>query len=92
VTPSTAAVHLYVSGRVQGVWFRESCRQRAQDAGVAGWACNLDDGRVEVWLEGDRDAVGAVLGWCRSGPSRASVTAVEVLDEPPAGLTGFAVG
>ncbi|MFI5040312.1 MAG: acylphosphatase [Acidimicrobiales bacterium] len=88
----SVAVHLYVSGHVQGVWFRESCRQVAVDAGVSGWVRNLDDGRVEVWLEGTREGVGAVAAWCRSGPPRAMVTDVELTDVAPAGVHGFGVG
>jgi acylphosphatase len=71
------------------VWFRESCRREAEGAGVAGWARNLDDGRVEVVLEGEADAVAGVAAWCRHGPPRARVTAVEERPEPPEGLTGF---
>src|SRR5256886_652194 len=57
-----------VAGRVQGVWFRESCHDRAQAAGVAGWVRNLADGRVEVVLEGPPGALDEVLTWCRQGP------------------------
>jgi acylphosphatase len=80
-----------VSGRVQGVWFRESCRDQAQAAGVAGWVRNLDDGRVEVVLEGPPGAVDDVLAWCRRGPRRARVDRVEVIDETPVGEQGFRV-
>jgi len=80
-----------VAGRVQGVWFRESCRDQAQAAGVAGWVRNLADGRVEVVLEGPQAAVDEVLAWCRRGPRRARVDAVEVVDEAPVGEQGFRV-
>ena len=80
-----------VSGRVQGVWFRESCRDQAQATGVAGWVRNLDDGRVEVVLEGPPGAVDDVLAWCRRGPRRARVDRVEVIDETPVGEQGFRV-
>jgi len=80
-----------VAGRVQGVWFRESCRDQAQAAGVAGWVRNLADGRVEVVLEGPPAAVDEVLAWCRRGPRRASVDGVEVVDEAPVGEQGFRV-
>ena len=78
-----------VEGEVQGVFFREDCRQQAEDAGVSGWARNLDDGRVEVVLEGDADAVDGVVAWCREGPSGARVTGVDVAEEEPEGLSGF---
>jgi acylphosphatase len=80
-----------VSGRVQGVWFRESCRDQAQAAGVAGWVRNRDDGRVEVVLEGPPAAVDEVVSWCRHGPRRARVDRVEILDEAPVGEQGFRV-
>ena len=78
-----------VDGRVQGVFFRESCRREAAEAGVAGWACNLDDGRVEVVLEGRPEAVERIVAWCRTGPRLAVVTSVRVTEERPDGLTGF---
>jgi acylphosphatase len=78
-----------VSGRVQGVFYRDTCRRVARAHGVAGIARNLDDGRVEVILEGDEAAVEEVLSWCREGTPQAQVDAVEVTGEPPEGLTGF---
>ena len=80
-----------VAGRVQGVWFRESCRDQAQAAGVAGWVRNLADGRVEVVLEGPPAAVEEVVSWCRRGPRRARVDRVDVVDEQPVGEQGFRV-
>jgi acylphosphatase len=80
-----------VSGRVQGVWFRESCRDEAVQAGVDGWVRNLDDGQVEAILEGPAAAVDAVVAWCRQGPRRARVDRVEVVDEVPVGEQGFRV-
>jgi acylphosphatase len=80
-----------VAGRVQGVWFRESCRDQAQAAGVAGWVRNLADGQVEVVLEGSPGAVDEVLAWCRRGPRRAQVDRVDVVDEAPVGEQGFRV-
>lgn len=80
-----------VSGRVQGVWFRESCRRQAEAAGVSGWVRNRADGCVEAVFEGERDGVERVVAWCRAGPPRAQVDGLEILDEHPEGLTGFAV-
>ena len=82
---------VYVSGAVQGVWFRESCRDEALRAGVDGWVRNLADGRVEVVFEGSRAAVDQVVRWCRQGPRRARVERVEVVDEVPVGERGFRV-
>lgn len=78
-----------VEGDVQGVFFRDECRKQAEGAGVAGWASNRSDGRVEVVLEGDESAVAKVVDWCRQGSSRAEVTGAEVSEEEPEGLTGF---
>ena len=82
---------LLVSGRVQGVWYRESCRAEATARGVAGSVRNLPDGRVEVVLEGAPGAVAAVEAWCGHGPPRAAVTHVAATDEAPTGVTGFRI-
>jgi acylphosphatase len=81
-----------VSGQVQGVFYRDSARREAARHGVDGLARNLPDGRVEVVLEGPPESVEAVLAWLRRGPSQAQVRAVDVTDEPAAGLTGFDIG
>ena len=81
-----------VSGRVQGVFFRDSSRQQAARRGVAGLARNLPDGRVEVVLEGPPEEVAAVLAWLRQGPAYARVETVEVTEEPVEGLRGFEIG
>ena len=78
-------------GRVQGVFFRDSTRRRAEEAGVAGWVANRPDGAVEAVLEGDRDAVESVVGWMRSGPRGAEVERTEVSEEEAEGLSGFDV-
>jgi acylphosphatase len=81
-----------VSGLVQGVWFRESCREHALAAGVTGWVRNLADGRVEGVLEGAEPAVDRVVQWCRDGPHRrARVEGVEVFDQAPIGESAFRV-
>ena len=78
-------------GRVQGVFFRDSTRQRAEAAGVAGWVSNRPDGAVEAVFEGEDDAVERLVDWMREGPRGASVDRVEVNDEEPEGLSGFDV-
>jgi acylphosphatase len=78
-------------GRVQGVFFRDSTRQRADAAGVAGWVANRPDGTVEAVFEGDADAVEQLVTWMAGGPRGASVERTEVNDEEPEGLTGFDV-
>lgn len=82
---------MWIEGRVQGVWFRETCRRQAGQWEVAGWIRNRPDGRVEAVFEGDPAAVNALVEWCRSGPPRAEVTDVEVATEPVVGEAGFAV-
>lgn len=78
-----------LTGRVQGVFFRASVQEAAENQGVAGWAANRRDGSVEVVLEGPADAVESVLGYCRTGPVNARVDSAEVVEETPEGLTGF---
>jgi len=73
-----------VHGRVQGVFFRDSCRDRARAEGVGGWVRNLGDGSVEAEFEGATDAVDRLVSWCRTGPPRARVDAVDV--EPVASV------
>jgi acylphosphatase len=80
-----------VHGRVQGVWFRDSVRERALAHGVAGWACNRSDGALEAVLEGQPEAVERVESFCRMGPRQARVERVEVEVENPEGVTGFTV-
>lgn len=80
-----------VHGLVQGVWFRETTRRRAEANGVAGWVRNRPDGCVEAVFEGAEEAVASLVAFCRSGPPDARVERIEVVDEPAAGLVGFAV-
>ena len=84
-------VHVWISGRVQGVYFRESTRQEAERLGVAGWVRNLDDGRVEAVVEGPDGAVDALVAWCHRGPENARVDGVDMRTEDPAGAQGFHV-
>jgi acylphosphatase len=88
---SVVRKRVLVSGDVQGVFFRDTCRRIASDAGVAGWATNLRDGRVEVALEGEEDAVKRVIEWCHHGPDHARVDSVDVTNEEPEGTSGFSI-
>lgn len=85
----TQRKRVLISGRVQGVFFRDGARRRAASAGISGTARNLDDGRVEIIVEGDADALAALVEWCRQGPDYARVEGVEVTDEEPQGIRGF---
>ena len=78
-----------VSGRVQGVFYRAAAEREAARLGVAGWARNLNDGRVELVVEGDPHAVDSFIRWAWRGSPRSEVAGVEVNDEPPEGLTSF---
>lgn len=80
-----------VSGSVQGVFFRDTCRATATAQGVNGWVRNLPDGRVEAVFEGDKDAVERLVDWAWEGPPAAKVEDVEVVEEQPEGLKGFEV-
>jgi len=80
-----------VSGYVQGVYFRETCRQRANVLAVAGWVRNRSDRTVEMVFEGESAAVERMVEWTRHGPEDAHITGVEIFEEEPEGLVGFAV-
>lgn len=85
-------LHVFVSGHVQGVWFRESTKIEALEQGVAGWVRNLPDGRVEAVFEGPPAAVDRMLAWCHVGSRDANVTHVAAQEEMPVGeLPGFRV-
>jgi len=73
-----ARVHVFVRGRVQGVFFRQETKQQAQILGVNGWVRNLPDGRVEAVFEGEEPAVKAITEYSHHGPSSAKVDKVEV--------------
>ncbi|MFB6131785.1 MAG: acylphosphatase [Halanaeroarchaeum sp.] len=88
---SERRAHVYVSGTVQGVYFRANTRDTARDVGVDGWVRNLDDGRVEAVFEGSEAAVEAMVEWCHEGSPAASVENVDVEYEPPSGLDGFEI-
>lgn len=71
------AVHAQVTGRVQGVTYRHATRTTARGLGLVGWVRNLGDGRVEVWAQGDDEAVARLIDWLWLGPAGAVVSSVE---------------
>ncbi len=77
--------HVWISGRVQGVFFRAHTKELADELGLTGWVRNLPDGRVEAVFEGEEDAVLRAIEWCKRGPSLALVEKVEVRYEQPTG-------
>jgi acylphosphatase len=80
-----------ISGRVQGVFFRDSLRRLAEERGVAGWARNTPEGTVEAVFEGDPDDVERLVSFARRGPRDARVDDVRVLEEAAEGLAGFSI-
>jgi acylphosphatase len=74
-------VHIFVNGRVQGVFFRQSTQLQAQSIGVFGWVRNLPDGQVEGVFEGEESAVKSLVDYCRHGPLAARVEKIEVKPE-----------
>jgi acylphosphatase len=80
-----------VSGRVQGVYFRDICRRRALEHGVNGWVRNLPDGRVEAVFEGPADGVNRLVDWMRHGPDLAVVVDIAAQAERPEGLRTFLI-
>lgn len=73
--------HVFVSGRVQGVFFRSETRRKARRYNVTGWVRNLYDGRVEAVFEGEKEDVEKLVEFCRRGPSGARVTKIEIIPE-----------
>ena len=90
-TPELIRKRVVARGRVQGVFFRDTTRRRADSLGVSGWVTNRDDGAVEAVFEGEPDAVSSMVEFCRGGPGRAEVSELEVSAEEPEGLDGFAI-
>jgi acylphosphatase len=87
-TEGRERAHVYVSGRVQGVFFRDAARQEARRLGLSGWASNLSDGRVEAAFEGESSSVRQMIRWCEEGSPEASVESVETEFEEPRGDSG----
>jgi acylphosphatase len=85
------AKRVVVHGSVQGVFFRETMRRKAESRGVTGWVRNCPDGTVQALFEGDAEAVEAMVAFAREGPRAASVERVDVDDAAPEGGGGFAV-
>jgi acylphosphatase len=89
--PEKVRAHVWITGRVQGVFFRQQTARAARGAGVAGWVRNLPDGRVEAAFEGEGTAVESLVSWMNQGPPMAHVEMVETEWEDPAGDTVFRI-
>jgi len=74
-------VHIFVNGRVQGVFFRQATKVIAIKNNVTGWIRNLDDGRVEILIEGDDKCIDSVIAWCDCGPANSRVDDIQINNE-----------
>ena len=74
-------VHVYISGKVQGVYFRQNTVCKAKELNVLGWIRNLKDGRVEAVFEGGQENVNKLVDWCNAGPKNAIVKNMEIVHE-----------
>lgn len=85
-----ACAHIWVSGKVQGVFFRAHTEDKANSLGLSGWVRNLPDGRVEILAQGQKDKVDELIKWCHKGPPYARVSNVKVeWEEPKQDFKGF---
>ncbi len=78
-----ARAHIFIEGRVQGVFFRENTRQKADELGIFGWVRNLPDGRVEIVFEGKKQKIEETIKWLKQGPKFAKVEKVNTKWEKP---------
>lgn len=91
-TEDRERAHVYISGDIQGVFFRDSTRQKANELDLNGWVKNMPDGRVEALFEGTSNAVREMLDWCKEGPTQATVEDVDAeYEQPDEDLSGFEV-
>jgi acylphosphatase len=84
-TEEKARAHVFIKGKVQGVYFRQNTKQVATEHRVTGWVCNLPDGRVEAVFEGDKTDVNDVIEWCHVGPTNSRVDDVDARFEKYSG-------
>ena len=85
-------LHVIISGRVQGVWYRASTKQKAEELGLTGWVKNTADGNVEAIFEGEESTVNEMIAWCRVGPPLAQVDDVKIIRKRVSGeFTGFTI-
>lgn len=86
-----ATIHLWITGKVQGVFYRASAAQKATELHLNGWVRNTEDGAVEATVNGSEAAVARFVAWCRQGPKNARVDDVVLTPKPDDGLVGFQV-
>lgn len=85
------AIRLYIDGTVQGIFFRAFVKENAERLNVKGFVRNLEDGRVEAFLEGDADAVNKMIELCKQGPKHSQIRKVEEKEEKFQGMKNFKV-
>ena len=85
------AVKVFISGTVQGVFFRTFIKEKADKLNIKGFVRNLEDGRVEIWIEGDSKAVNEMIEICRQGPPHAQIKRLDIIDEKFQDLKSFKV-
>ena len=91
VKMSNICKQVFVSGKVQGVYYRANTVEQAKINGIKGWVKNLPDGRVEAHIEGSCHAIDSILQWMHHGPEHAEVDDIVVLDITPSGYTNFVI-
>jgi acylphosphatase len=84
-------VHLIISGKVQGVFYRATAKEIADQLGVRGWVKNAREGHVEIMANGNAAAIQRFIAWCRQGPPKAIVDDVSIAEQEEMQFTGFAV-
>lgn len=89
--PANRSVLVRISGRVQGVGFRDWTQRKARDLGLSGWVRNLASGEVEALFSGSPEAVAAMLAACRRGPQIARVSEVTIVETTEAAIGPFSV-
>lgn len=72
-------IHVIISGKVQGVWYRASTKQKADELGIFGWVRNMANGNVEAVFEGEKESLDEMIAWCWIGPARAQVSDVKMV-------------
>lgn len=75
-------VYLFIEGKVQGVFFRQTLRNLARSLSLTGWVRNMPDGRIEAVAEGEKEKIEELVSWCHSGPPLAEVSRVQARFEP----------
>jgi len=73
-----SCVHVLISGRVQGVWYRAFTKQKAEQLGIKGWVRNASDGKVEAIFEGEENKIDQMIDWCYKGPPLAKIKDIEI--------------